>query len=147
MSIREPASSWVLPKDIFTGLTGAQTVMLEEARSVLRIELLMELLDSDWHRHCYASSKEGRHPPDWLTKLVRRCDLNTVSISDALSVLIRDVSIPTAGTDDFWCVWDWASSFKAMMQDFKAKHEKAARLCVRCVRPGADHRFHQEGGE
>ncbi|KAK3935471.1 hypothetical protein QBC46DRAFT_453446 [Diplogelasinospora grovesii] len=65
------------------------TVMLEEARNKLRINLLMNVLEGDWQ--CGVSSKRDRHRPDCLTTLVRRIsNLDTMSISDALDALNSD---------------------------------------------------------
>ncbi|KAL2192952.1 hypothetical protein P885DRAFT_64422 [Corynascus similis CBS 632.67] len=40
--------------------------MLEESRNKLRMNLIMDVLNGDWH--CGSSSKKGRHRPEWLTE-------------------------------------------------------------------------------
>ena len=79
--------AWNIPH---YGPNAMQIAMLEEARNKLRMSLLMDVLNGDWH--CGSSSKKGRHRPEWLTEFVRPAgNFGNTAISSALKALDQNV--------------------------------------------------------
>ncbi len=124
------------------GPNAMQIAMLEEARNKLRMSLLMDVLNGDWH--CGSSSKKGRHRPEWLTEFVRRAgNLGNTAISSTLKALDQDAcsSVPDIVVEsDFICQRD--RLFKSITDSFRKRHQNAGGLCIWCARTGEDHGNH-----
>ncbi|KAK3293822.1 uncharacterized protein B0H64DRAFT_173440 [Chaetomium fimeti] len=116
--------------------------MLEEARNKLRMSLLMDVLNGDWH--CGSSSKKGRHRPDWLMEFVRRAgNLGNTAISSTLEALDQDAGSSVTYIADEAEYSRREQTFKSITEGFRTRHQNAGGLCIWCVRTGEDHGNHK----
>lgn len=115
--------------------------MLEEARNKLRMNLLMDVLNGDWH--C-GSTKKGRHRPTWLTEFVRRAgNLGNIAVSSALKALDQGESLSAFDSvGDLGFIGQQDSPFKFVTENFREQHQNAGGLCVWCVLKGEEHERH-----
>lgn len=116
--------------------------MLEEARSKLRVGLLLDMLDGDWH--CQCPSKNIKHQPSGLPDVLHKpTNFQHRAVSTIIEALNQSkVSFPAGRIDQWGAVHQQESVFKPTTDSFRKRYRNTGRLCLQCARTGEDHGTH-----